>query len=68
MTDTEKITLIRNSMPVTQDKVYLNTGAVGPLSTITSEVLQRSQGRELAEGRGTMSGYKALIEAQATLP
>jgi L-cysteine/cystine lyase len=67
MTDTEKITLIRNSMPVTRDKVYLNTGAVGPLSTITSEVLQQSQARELAEGRGTMSGYKALIEAQASL-
>ncbi len=64
MTDTEKITLIRNSMPVTQDKVYLNTGAVGPLSTNTSEVLQQDQTVELMEGRATMTGYKTLIEAK----
>ncbi len=67
MTTTEKITLIRNSMPVTREKVYLNTGAVGPLSTITTEMLLQSQARELAEGRGTMAGFQLLIETRTEL-
>jgi L-cysteine/cystine lyase len=52
---------------VTREKVYLNTGAVGPLSTITTETLLESQARELAEGRGTMANFQGLIETQAEL-
>jgi L-cysteine/cystine lyase len=67
MTNSEKITLIRNSMPVTREKVYLNTGSVGPLSTITTEALLQSQARELAEGRATMASYKILFETTRDL-
>ena len=65
MTETDKIKLIRQAMPATDSKVYLNTGAVGPISTITSDSLQQSQARELREGRATMSGYAQFLEAQA---
>jgi L-cysteine/cystine lyase len=63
MTDTEKIDLIRKAMPVTQNKVYLNTGSVGPLSAILSEALQESQQLEMIEGRGSMAGFKLLFQA-----
>jgi L-cysteine/cystine lyase len=67
MTNSEKITLIRNSMPVTREKVYFNTGSVGPLSTVTTEALLQSQARELAEGRATMASYKMLFETTREL-
>ena len=67
MTNTEKITLIRNSMPVTREKVYLNTGAVGPLSTLTTEALLQSQTRELSEGRGTMAASQGLNKTKTEL-
>jgi len=67
MTETEKIDLIRDSMPVTQNSVYLNTGSVGPLSTITYGALQQSSELELAEGRASLSGYLQSKEAAAQL-
>ncbi len=67
MTDTDKITLIRQVMPVTQNFAYLNTGACGPLSTILDEALQQSQAAELAEGRASMAGYKILLQAKTDL-
>jgi L-cysteine/cystine lyase len=67
MTDSEKIALIRNTMPVTREKVYFNTGSVGPLSTITTEALLQCQARELAEGRATMVSHKLLFETVGEL-
>ncbi len=67
MTESEKIALIRQAMPVTKDKVYLNTGAVGPIAAVTHNALQQEQACELAEGRATLSHYKQLLQAQAEL-
>jgi L-cysteine/cystine lyase len=67
MSNDEKITLIRDCMPVTESNVYLNTGTCGPLSTITSETLCRGQAVELAEGRASMAGYKVLGQALVDL-
>lgn len=67
MSDIQKINLIRESMPVTANKVYLNTGSVGPLSTITGQTLQESVARELAEGRANMSEIMASKQAAAEL-
>ncbi len=59
--------MIRESMPVTQKKVYLNTGAVGPLSTITSQALQQGNQRELVEGRSDVNEFLAFKETKAVL-
>jgi len=58
----EKITAIQQAFPTTTNQVYLNTGSVGPWSTIANEVLLREQAIELAEGRGSMGSYGKIIE------
>ncbi len=67
MTDTAKIALIHSSIPVTKNKIYLNTGAVGPLSTISTETLKQSNSFELAEGRASLSSYEAKKHAATDL-
>jgi len=67
MTSTEKINLIREAMPVTQNTVYLNAGSVGPLSTITQRTLQESNEVELAQGRATMSAFRQSRQTSADL-
>lgn len=67
MTNTEKIALIHDSMPVIKSKVYLNTGAVGPLSTLTVDVLKQSDTLELAEGRATTRSQKLHKQAKIEL-
>lgn len=67
MSDTQKITEIREAMPVTQNKIYLNTGTCGPLSNITIEVMQQSDTLELIEGRASMPGINALLQAKKDL-
>ncbi|MEW5960823.1 MAG: aminotransferase class V-fold PLP-dependent enzyme, partial [Chloroflexota bacterium] len=63
----EKITQIRQVMPVTRQKVYLNTGVCGPLSTVLDEVLRQSQAAELAEGRASVAGFQMLRQARDDL-
>ena len=64
MSNPQKIAEIREAMPVTQNKIYLNTGTCGPLSTITVEVMQQSNTLELIEGRAGMPGMAALLQAK----
>jgi L-cysteine/cystine lyase len=63
MTDAEKITLIREAMPVVQNRVYLNTGTSGPLSTQTIETINQANALELEEGRADLNGFKLLAQA-----
>lgn len=65
MADTGKIALIREAMPAVRNQVYLNTGAVGPLSTITVEALNRANLRELADGRGSHREFLRLRQTLA---
>jgi L-cysteine/cystine lyase len=65
MNDAEKIAQIREAMPVTQHKIYLNTGTCGPLSKVTVETLQQGDSMELVEGRSDMTGFAALLQAKA---
>jgi L-cysteine/cystine lyase len=62
VTETEKITQIRKMMPAVQNKVYLNTGTCGPLSTLTIDAMNRANEKELEEGRADLSGFKILKE------
>ena len=62
MTETEKITQIREMMPTVQNRIYLNTGTCGPLSTLTIDTMNQTNARELAEGRADLSGFKLLGE------
>lgn len=67
MTELEKIALVRQAIPVTKNKVYLNTGAVGPLAAVTHDALQQEQSRELVEGRTSLKVSKLLLQAQVEL-
>lgn len=63
MTETDKITQIRDMMPAVRNRVYLNTGAVGPLATLTVDTMNQVSTLELEKGRADPSGFKLLIEA-----
>ncbi len=67
MTNTKKINLIRDLMPVTQSMVYFNAGSVGPLSTIAYEALHQTDKLELLEGRATMKYNKVSKQTAAEL-
>ena len=62
MNDIEKFEMIREVLPATRDFVYLNTGSVGPISTITTEVMARDDRQALLEGRSGMKSYYAFRE------
>lgn len=67
ITDTEKIAMIREAMPATQNSVYLNTGSVGPISTITSEAIRQHDTLELLEGRASTTNYYAFMQTKTDL-
>ena len=67
MTDKEKIELIRQAMPAVRNKIYLNSGSVGPLSTITSQVITHSVETELNEGRADVNGFLQFMTDKAAL-
>jgi len=67
MTDTQKIAQIRQAMPAVQNKVYLNTGTCGPLSTLAIDAMNQINARELSEGRAELAGFKQLGEAMTEL-
>ena len=71
MTDADKITLIREEMPAVTNRVYLNTGTCGPLSSITIEAINQANAVELADGRADLGGFKlvaqTLTETRAAL-
>lgn len=67
MSDTEKITMIREAIPATQNKVYFNTGSVGPISAITSDRIRQGDTLELQEGRATMAGFMATLQTKTDL-
>jgi L-cysteine/cystine lyase len=65
VTETEKITLIREMMPAVRNRVYLNTGTAGPLSSLTIETMNQANTLELDEGRADLSGFKQLTQTVA---
>lgn len=67
MSDTEKITMIREAIPASQNTVYFNTGSVGPISTITSAAIQESNASELRDGRANMAGFMAMMQNKTDL-
>lgn len=67
MTNNQKIAMIRDAIPATQNKVYLNSGSVGPISTITSQAIAAHNAQELREGRAGMSGFMSFMEDKANL-
>jgi len=67
MSNSDKITFIRQEMPVTQSKVYLNTGTSGPLANITVKTLNKENARELSAGRADSEGFARLGETKAAL-
>ncbi|HHJ06001.1 MAG TPA: aminotransferase class V-fold PLP-dependent enzyme [Anaerolineae bacterium] len=67
MSNNDKLALIRQAMPVTQEKVYLNTGTSGPLSSVTIETLNKENARELVSGRADSEGFARLGEAKLAL-
>ena len=67
MSNNDKLALIRQAMPVTQEKVYLNTGTSGPLSSVTIETLNKENARELVAGRADSEGFARLGEAKLAL-
>ncbi len=67
MTNTDKISLVREAMPVTQNKIYLNAGTSGPLSRVAVEVMKQSDTLDLIEGRGHMNSFLAFRQSVADL-
>ncbi|MDX1523602.1 MAG: hypothetical protein R3264_18385, partial [Anaerolineae bacterium] len=67
MSDTHKLDMIREVMPVTQNRVYLNAGSVGPISTITSQTMRHHDEIALREGRATMEAFMAFSDSKAEL-
>ena len=67
MTDIDKINLIRDAIPVAQNKVYLNAGVIGPLTTIAHGILKEANSQELIESRSGMSVYKLKKQTLADL-
>ncbi len=67
MTDAEKITYIREMMPATANKIYLNTGSVGPMSTILGNAIQEGNTAALEEGRASMAEFMAAKQKMVDL-
>jgi L-cysteine/cystine lyase len=67
VTHTDKIALVRASIPVIEEKVYLNAGSVGPLAGITAEILMHSTRRELEQGRSSYAASKVNRQSKADL-
>lgn len=67
MTDAEKISLIRDAIPVTQKKVYLNAGSIGPISAIACDVMSYCTVEELNEGRAIRSAFEEFKGKKAAL-
>jgi L-cysteine/cystine lyase len=67
MSEFQKVAQIRQTMPAVQNKVYLNTGTCGPLSTLTIDTMNQANTQELQEGRAELSGFKHLAETMAEL-
>ena len=67
MSDQEKIAMIREAIPASQNTVYFNSGSVGPTSTVTSRAIRESDTLELMEGRASMAGFMAMMQTKSDL-
>lgn len=67
MNDSEKVTRIREMMPVTQEKAYLNTGTCGPLATVLRDELNSRLEEDFTAGRASADGFMKLMESSARL-
>lgn len=66
MPDLKHIERIRQALPATQAKIYLNTGTFGPLPTCAIEAIQQQMQRELYDGRlgaGTFETITATYQS-----
>jgi L-cysteine/cystine lyase len=67
MSELEKIEMIREAMPAVRESVYLNTGSVGPLSTLTAEAMAESDRTALGQGRASIAGFMAFQQSKNDL-
>lgn len=67
MSHTEKIAMTREAIPATQNKIYLNSGSVGPISAITSQAIAAHNAQELNEGRASISGFLTFMQDKINL-
>jgi len=62
MPDAEKVAAARQLLPATGAGIYLNAGAVGPLSAETAGAMAEVAERELAVGRAGRAAFPELLE------
>ena len=62
MNDAEKIAQVRAQMPVTTERVYLNTGTAGPIAQVTQDAFTQASQFEFETGRGTVSSFLPLMD------
>lgn len=61
----QKITQIRDLMPVTKEYAYLNTGTCGPLSQIVRDTLNQTLDQDFTAGRASAAGFMAVLQSMA---
>jgi L-cysteine/cystine lyase len=64
MQEDEKVKLARGALPVSREHAYLDTGSIGPVSTVFAEALARSTDEDLRAGRALMRRYDRMAEAR----
>ncbi|MEM7343681.1 MAG: aminotransferase class V-fold PLP-dependent enzyme [Chloroflexota bacterium] len=67
MNDSQKIAMIREVMPAVKNKVYLNTGSVGPSSQIWLDALQAAETQGLEDGRGSYLNFRRSMDITTEL-
>lgn len=67
MSPSEKITQIRQMMPVTESTAYLNTGTCGPISSVLRDALDSHLAHDFTHGRASFDGFAHLMESSAHL-
>jgi len=58
---------VREAMPVTQTCTYLNTGSIGPVSTVFAACRQQCLEQDLRTGRATDERYARIEESKERL-
>ena len=67
MNDSQKINMIRQAFPVTEQIAYLNTGSFGPLSRVYQEAIMTAIEQEVVNGRSNAQIATASNEAADTV-
>ena len=62
-----KVKLARDGVPVTAGYAYLDTGSVGPISSVYADALARCTGEDLARGRALAHRFERIEAAKARI-